>query len=341
MVNSELAEAGRKCWEALFCGVFTLSDLEAWEKTIPKFGCDCTSFYKAWKVSNPVTPDVVDEVDFAWKYRLKKAVNEKLGQVNVSMEDAARERMTVDRVSAYWHSTGMLPPLKTYLNNVGWRQQHITPTKSRCVLVLAPDDWTKSQLEITRKGFQRYAEKCDADYVELTTDAYPAWPMFNKLIQVPWVTGHYSRTFYFDCDIVVKSNMPDLFDELAIDHYMVQDELPTIKKLNYDGHYFRQFGDLRSISKVPNGGVLGLPRHAAAYAIPNKSTVEDWCIDQFVLATQLPERETIWMDDRYNWGWIRDDWQQGLDNAYAIHLNGCLDRELRMKWLRELTEKYQ
>lgn len=119
MVNGELAEAGRKCWHALFTEVHTLADLEKWESTIPKFGCDCTSFYKEWKASNPVTPDFTDEVDFAWKYRLKKAVNEKLGHKNISFEEAKRQWIprwnfvsTSDLVQATIELASKLPPIR-------------------------------------------------------------------------------------------------------------------------------------------------------------------------------------------------------------------------------------
>lgn len=339
MIKTELADAGRKCWDALFSGVFTLADLEAWEKTIPKFGCDCAGFYAGWKVSNPVTPDFTDEVDFAWKYRLKKAVNEKLGHKQVSRNEARDERMTVERVSAYWHSIGKIPPLQSYCDAVEWHYQSVMPNKPRCVVVLAPDDWTKSQLHITRKRFQRYAANCDADYIELTHNAYPAWPMANKLIQIPWVTSHYDQTVYFDCDVVVKPTMPNLFEQVPKGYYAAQDELPTILKLKCEGHYFQHFRSLMAVDRVPNGGVLVLPRHASAYTAANESMPEDWCVDQFVLATQLP-KETVWLDDRYNWGWIRKDWKDGLDDSFAIHLNGSTSED-RIKWLRELVERYQ
>lgn len=337
MVSGTLAEAGRKCWDALFSGVFTLADLKAWEATIPKFGCNCSGFYKAWKAT--AEAEVIGNlIPFEWKYRLKKAVNEKLGHEQVTSNEARDERMTVERVSAYWHSIGKLPPLKSYLDAVEWHHQSITPTKPRCVVVLAPDDWTKSQLDITRKGFQRYAERCDADYVELTHNAYPAWPMANKLIQIPNVTTHYDQTVYFDCDVVVKPSMPNLFEQVPKGYYAAQDELPTILKLKCEGHYFQHFQNLMAVDRVPNGGVLVLPRHAAAYTTTNEPLAQDWCVDQFVLATQLP-KETVWLDDRYNWGWIRKDWEEGLNNAFAIHLNGAIPED-RLKWLRELTNRY-
>lgn len=347
IVKSELAEAGRKSWDALFSGVFTLADLVAWRKTVPKYGCDCEGFYCSWRAKNPVEIDEYGCVSFDWKYRLKQAVNEKLGHTNVSIEEANRERMTVERVSAYWHSIGMLPPMERYLRQVTWRQQYFAPTKSRCVLVLAPDEWTQSQLAITRPAIQAYADRYGADYLELVTNAYPSWSIANKLIQIPYVTQYYDQTVYFDCDVIVKPSMPNLFDQTPIDFYAVQDERPTIAENGHLEGYFQNIDRLQRnglrydrAAKAPNSGVLCLPRNAVDIAPPNVKLVEDWCVDQFVFGSQLSNDKMIWLDDRYNWGWIRKDFQEGLDAAYAIHLNGCHDRELRLRLLSELTDRY-
>jgi hypothetical protein len=82
--QEELALAGRACWDALFTSVLTEDNLANWEKTIPRYGCDCENFYKAWKRDNaPTFP-----LPFSWKYELKTAVNAKLGKPNLSFEEA-------------------------------------------------------------------------------------------------------------------------------------------------------------------------------------------------------------------------------------------------------------
>jgi hypothetical protein len=87
-IRTELAEEGRQSWHRLFRCIYTETGLLEWEKTIPKYGCDCEGFYLGWKAKNPVELDQNGYVSFEWKYRLKKAVNEKLGHKNISIEEA-------------------------------------------------------------------------------------------------------------------------------------------------------------------------------------------------------------------------------------------------------------
>jgi hypothetical protein len=73
----------RSLWNQLFNEVHTVAQLRDWEKGIPSFGCDCNRFYQCWiKVNPPVV------VDFEWKWRLKSAVNHKLGKDNLELDEA-------------------------------------------------------------------------------------------------------------------------------------------------------------------------------------------------------------------------------------------------------------
>ena len=70
-------------WRSLFSDVDSIEKLDEWQKGIPSFGCDCSEFYKNWIARNYPT-----KVDFEWKWRLKSAVNEKLGKDNLSIDEA-------------------------------------------------------------------------------------------------------------------------------------------------------------------------------------------------------------------------------------------------------------
>jgi hypothetical protein len=85
--------AGRTAWKKLFTEVKTLDQLTQWEKEIPKYGCDCSNFYQEWKKVNP--PE--ENIGFTWKWRLKNAVNEKLNQPQLSLEEA----------KAFWANFGV------------------------------------------------------------------------------------------------------------------------------------------------------------------------------------------------------------------------------------------
>jgi hypothetical protein len=84
--QSQIDSAGRESWRVLFTSVESIEDLIEWEKTIPRY-CECEPFYLAWKKENPPG----NSIDFEWKYRLKSAVNAKLGRPNITLEEARAE----------------------------------------------------------------------------------------------------------------------------------------------------------------------------------------------------------------------------------------------------------
>lgn len=92
-LKTKVKEAGRAAWKKLFTEVKISDQLVQWEKEIPKYGCDCSNFYQEWKSANP--PE--ENIGFTWKWRLKNAVNEKLNQPQLSLEDA----------KAFWANFGV------------------------------------------------------------------------------------------------------------------------------------------------------------------------------------------------------------------------------------------
>ena len=83
----DLKKLGRKLWKNLVETVHTLEALPEWEDSIPSYGCDCSSFYKAWKRENPPRLDN-GLLCFRWKWELRSAVNEKLSHSNLTFEEA-------------------------------------------------------------------------------------------------------------------------------------------------------------------------------------------------------------------------------------------------------------
>jgi hypothetical protein len=79
-------QPGPALWRELFLTVENQSQLEDWESRIPNYQCGgkCKKFYLGWKKENP--PEF--PLSFRWKWKLKNAVNAKLGQKILSYEDA-------------------------------------------------------------------------------------------------------------------------------------------------------------------------------------------------------------------------------------------------------------
>lgn len=91
--KNHIVSEGRKAWKTLFTQVFNLTQLEEWEKTIPRYGCDCSNFYKKYKKMYPPP----ENIGFTWKWKLKNAVNQKLDQPQLSLEEA----------KAFWANFGV------------------------------------------------------------------------------------------------------------------------------------------------------------------------------------------------------------------------------------------
>jgi hypothetical protein len=79
-------ELGPTLWRELFLTIESQSQLEYWESRIPNYQCGgkCKRFYLDWKKNNPPA----FPLSFNWKWKLKNAVNAKLGQKIMSLDDA-------------------------------------------------------------------------------------------------------------------------------------------------------------------------------------------------------------------------------------------------------------
>ena len=83
-VAQTIGKSGLHIWMDLFAKVNTLDQLTQWESLIPSYDCKCRDFYNAFKSEYPP----VEPVSLQWKWRLKSAVNAKLGKPNISLDDA-------------------------------------------------------------------------------------------------------------------------------------------------------------------------------------------------------------------------------------------------------------
>jgi len=82
--REDIAAKGRELWNDLFCNIHTRNDLFRWARGIPSYGCDCKDFFDSYlRANNPG-----ETVDVEWKWKLKSAVNAKLGKPNLSLEQA-------------------------------------------------------------------------------------------------------------------------------------------------------------------------------------------------------------------------------------------------------------
>ena len=218
------------------------------------------------------------------------------------------------------------------------------PTSDYAICVIPANQSAMDLLDVTRDSIKLYAKKCDADYIELSGDQHPDWPMANKY-RLHAVTSKYKRTLYLDCDVVIKSDAPNIFLSTPSDKISAFDEWPI----------WEQKGDLQWIirqqdtivhkilnpeiaakhlkngkftaSRMINGGVMVIPQSLADYYIqPEKEYPRQWCFDQNYLTLMLPEGKFHSLEMKWNTPFVLGkDFHKASLEAYFVHINNMKD----------------
>jgi hypothetical protein len=222
---------------------------------------------------------------------------------------------------------------------------------NHAVCVIPATDDMLELLEITRPSIKAYAEKCGADYVELTGNQQPDWPMGNKY-RVHNVSTVYEKTLYLDCDIIINDHAPNIFDLTPDDKLSIyeewsdwvgRDSIDWIKK--EQEIILRKFLSQEVASKflvngrfdggkMLNGGVMVIPKSVADwYQQPSVPYPRQWCFDQNYLSFILPDELHHNLDQRFNLTWQAMhkwdcftspllEWMERAKDAYFLHVNG-------------------
>jgi hypothetical protein len=210
-------------------------------------------------------------------------------------------------------------------------------------------------LDITRINIQNYAKKCGADYIELTGDQHPDWPMANKY-RVHSVSSVYEKTLYLDCDIIVKDNAPNLFEITPNDKISACSDFNRFKKWGdvawikneqelivhkmLDGKHDNVKNGTFTPTEMLNGGVIVIPKSMADYyKQPHQPYPRKWCFDQNYLTLTLPPSRLNLLPSTFNNTTVSSQkcpdvtictefWEE-VDKCYIIHVNGIKNHEVR------------
>ena len=211
-------------------------------------------------------------------------------------------------------------------------------------------------LDITRDSIKSYAERCGADYIELTGDQHPNWTMANKY-RLHNVSSTYEKTLYLDCDVLVNPNSPNLFKATPDDKISAYDEYETWKDTDSIDWIQRQHerlvykycdGESRerllnngkfTADSMINGGVMMIPQCCSDYyKQPTKKYPNYWCFDQSYLTLTLPPEKFNPLNKEWNLEYVlKDVFWYNLPEANFIHVNGLRKNpEFREFLLRQI-----
>lgn len=232
----------------------------------------------------------------------------------------------------------VLPP-------ISFPDERVVVDADTAVILVCPDYRTKLQLEITYDRIAKYANKIEAQLVVLEGNRYPEWPMANKW-RINSVTKLFKRSLYLDCDIIINSNAPNIFEEVHAKNVGFYNEKPDINKEWYNEYMdwcetCCKGQELLTPTYIPNGGVLVIPQGSTAYQSPRNKWNPHWCIDQFLLGGNLMSsfQGYTFLSWKWNHGYIKKTWERDLHGAWFIHTNGCEPIETRLELLKRLDKE--
>lgn len=217
-----------------------------------------------------------------------------------------------------------------------------TPTSDYAVCVIPANESAMELLDITRDSIKSYAKKCGADYIELTGDQHPDWPMANKY-RLHQVTSKYDKTLYLDCDVIISPSADNIFDATPDDKISAYDEYEiwelknetswietqqdlAIRRLNEEDLNEKYINNGKTLfpNSMINGGVLVIPKCCSDYyQQPKNIYPKHWCFDQNYLTLKLPKEKLHKLDFKWNCLYVSGDgfWYHAPD-ANFIHVNG-------------------
>lgn len=203
--------------------------------------------------------------------------------------------------------------------------------------------------DITRPSRAAYAKKHNADFIEILDDAFPDFPMMNKY-RISRYAENYYQTAYFDGDVIIKDDAPNIFEADEPHKIMFRDELPIIMENNSVEYVNRMNRWARIVqcpkpAFCPNAGVLVLPNNMVQYYRPPEPDIKEkldtlWCMDQSHLACILTKYKLLdkiaFLSEEYHLCYIQKDFWQKLETCGIIHLNGSQNGKYRADLARRI-----
>jgi hypothetical protein len=277
-----------------------------WVPKIPSYGCSCEEHWKQLTAEFPIDWTTA-RAAFGSFFRLHNIVSEK---------HAGRPTITLQEAEGQYR----LPVVR----------------KPRGIVTFATGDHLKV-LDLTRPYLQAYADRCGAEYVELTNNMHHRWAICNKF-RMASIAWHYDQCLLIDSDIIVKPSAPDIFEAVGPDCVLAgRDEWGDYQGSKWYAGESKEFYESQGVQfEIQNrqcmnaGMMLFTPAICDLYFEPPDPYPRYWCVEQFWWWYQIRDVEVTWLDDRWNWPWIRKDFAAGAKDAYFLHFNGIKDMETRL-----------
>ncbi|TWU66442.1 hypothetical protein [Crateriforma conspicua] len=221
----------------------------------------------------------------------------------------------------------------------------IRPRRSLAVVTVAAGREAQELLSITGQRMEEYAEQCDADFVLLSGDQCPEWPIGNKF-RVAQVADRYDRTLFIDVDVWIRRDAPNLFQRYEPGKVWMHDDTPYLDCVTWLRNEMAAVA-LSQQAKKPrplkcwNTGVVLVDRSdAVIWKAPSKPIPLGHVMEQHhvTISAQRHGRKIVSIERGHNlqW-WMKHHFRAYRSSADLIHLANA-PRHERLHVLRHYEQ---
>lgn len=227
-----------------------------------------------------------------------------------------------------------------------------TPSSKLLVITVAVGKEGESLHQVTGPSQQRYAERCEADYIAITGESIsPAYTMLDKF-RVHGYAKLYDRVFYLDADALVRDHCPNVFEAFPPGVVAAHDDTKWVNDKAWD--YMREVRQVALSQRLQpptreqypllnSGAFLFDGKDAGIWEPPSRPIPTYWCSEQHLETIRVVNggHKVAQMNRLWNWMWWINHFHPdpvGEKEAYIIHGAGFTgmggEPQGRIEWLR-------
>jgi|GEM_PF-5003371 len=203
-----------------------------------------------------------------------------------------------------------------------------TPSRPLAVVSVAVGQNALDLSKLTWPRMRKYAEFVGADFVGITDDKVPAWPVANKF-RVGITCSRYERVLYLDADTWVMPGAGNAFEQFEPGWlWMFPDTSKIGPKWDFLKPFDQRLADESGFPLMPmrchNSGVVLFDReHVGAWTPPAKLGTW-WVSEQYWLARRAIEAGFLRdFPPEMNTQWYWPDFAAREADAKVLHLAAC------------------
>lgn len=218
------------------------------------------------------------------------------------------------------------------------------PSRPLAVVSVAVGQKALDLSKLTWPRMRQYAEFVRADFVTITDDQIPAWPVANKF-RVGRVCSRYERVLYLDSDTWVMPRAGNIFERFAAGSlWMFPDTSKAGPKWDFVKPFDQRLADESGFPltemRCHNSGVVLFDReHSGAWTPPDRLGTW-WVSEQYWIARRAMAAGFLRdFPPDMNTQWYWPDFAAREGEASVIHLAACPHGE-RISRLKLYARRY-